>query len=212
MKRLIIFLLISAFSATGAFALGIDSSIDGKIGGGYAPYTKRGGLTLSGNYQWVLDPFFSCGLETGFFWINWEEKRGQELVGQSNSDLKATTNAVVFPLMAIAQVRFPNLKDKINVIPFITVGLGYSLMPLVYSDPSYQDAYGVNHPARNLYRLFHGLTWEVFGGAAYSPSGSKIEFVGEFGYIGAHLYHGNNDINMSRFTLNAGVRFSLGKM
>jgi len=210
MKQLIVLTMICVFSATGAYAIGTGKSIEGKIGGGYAPYTNRAGLNVSGNLQWDLDPFFSCGIESGFFWINWEEKRGKELVGQSNSDLKATTNAVVFPFMAIAQIKLPNLKDKIKVVPFLTVGLGYSLMPLVYSDPHYTDASGVDHSAKNLYRLFHGFTWEVFAGAAYSPSGSKIEFIGEFGYIGSHLYHGNSDINMSRISLDAGVRFSLG--
>ncbi|HEY1407239.1 MAG TPA: outer membrane beta-barrel protein [Spirochaetota bacterium] len=208
MKRIYLSIVVLLCSSSAVFAFGEQKNIDVKITGGYASYPDRPGFGMTADYQWVLDPFFSTGLETGFFWVSWKENRGKALVGQSNANLKATTNAFSIPVLAIAQVRLQNIKEKLNILPYATIGLGYSFMPISYSDPSYTDSNGTEHRSQKLNQLYHGFTWELIAGAAYSPVGSKIDFFGEFGYIGSNLSRGNLDIDMSRYVISAGVRFA----
>ena len=199
----IMLLVCMAASAT-------ETNFDGKLGGAYSSYPEMPGFDISADYQWVLDPYFSAGFETGLFWVQWEQQRGEALVGQSRSDLKATTNAYVIPMLAIAQVRLPNLKEKFMVLPYMTVGLGFSVMPLTYSDPAYDNA-GIHHDAQDKFYFHKGFTWKLAVGAAYTPSGSNLAFIGETGYVGSHLYSGNNDIDMSRVFIDLGVRFTFGR-
>jgi len=211
MKRLILCAVIAVCAAAAAPLSAMEKTFDGKLGGGYAFYPKMPGFDIVADYQWVLDPFFSAGGEAGLFWVKWEENRGKELVGQSNSSLKATTNAFAVPVLGIAQIRLPNVKEKISVLPYLTVGLGYTFMPLTYSDPEYTDAGGITHKSKSNFYLFHGFTWKVMLGGAFTPAGSNIAFLGETGVVGSNVAHGNSDIGMTRIVLNAGVRFTFGK-
>jgi hypothetical protein len=211
MKRIIKYTVLAAalFSISPVFAF--ENNFDGKIGGAWAVDPAMPGLDISANYQWVLDPFFSAGVESGLFWIQWDQQRKTEVTGQSSASVKATTNAYSIPVLATAQIRLPNLKEKISLLPYISIGLGYSFMPLTYSDPSYTDKSGIFHKAQDSFAFHTGFTWKVAAGAAYTPSGSSIAFLGETGFIGAHLYSGNTDRNMSRIFLDLGVRFTFGK-
>ncbi len=211
MKKIFLIALIAVCSSSAAFAIGEQKNFDIKLSGGYASYPDRPGFGLLADYLWSLDPYFAAGLETGFFWVKWEEKRGKALVGQSDANLKATTNAFSIPALAVGQVRFQNVKEKFNILPYATVGLGYTFMPVTYSDPSYTDSNGTHHDAKKLRQLYHGFTWEIFAGAAYSPSGSNVNFLGEIGYVGSKPSKGNIDIDMSRFMINLGVRFAFVK-
>lgn len=198
------------FSFSPVFAA--ESNFDGKLGGAWAFDPAMPGLDVGANYQWVLDPFFSAGVESGLFWIQWDQQRGKEITGQSAADIKATTNAYVIPVLATAQIRLPNVKEKINVLPYLSIGLGYSFMPLTYSDPSYYDtATSTSYKAKDRFFFHTGFTWKIAAGAAYTPEGSRIAFIGETGFIGAHLYSGNKDRNMSRMFIDFGVRFTLGR-
>jgi hypothetical protein len=163
------------------------------------------------DYSLVLDPFFTVGAETGLFWVNWQEKRGQTIVGSTVADVKAQTNAFVIPMLAVAQLRLPNVKDRFNILPYLSVGLGLSLMPISYSDPAYTDAGGTDHKKQTLNQFYAGFTWKVAAGAAYSPNGSKISFIAEVGYVGSNLERGNETLDMSRFVMNVGVRFPIDK-
>jgi hypothetical protein len=197
-------------SCVSAFA--VEKNFDGKIGGAYAMHPDRVGLNLEFDYLWALDPYFAVGTETGLFWINWEEKRGSKELGTDvSADVKAQTNAFVVPVLGVAQLRLPNIKDKINILPYVSLGLGLSLMPISYSDPTYTDNNAVVHKKRTLNQFYAGFTWKVVAGAAYSPSGSKIDFIAETGYVGSSLERGNNSMNMSRMILNVGVRFPFDK-
>ncbi|MGL4369938.1 MAG: outer membrane beta-barrel protein [Spirochaetota bacterium] len=212
MKRIILGLVLFLSFLAAAPLAAAEQSFDGKLGGGYAfSDPDKAGLDISANYQWVLDPFFSAGVETGLFWIKWEADRGKELVGQSSANIKATTNAYSIPVIGIVQIRLPNLKDKIHVLPYLTVGLGYSLMPVAFSDPGYTDSDGVYHKSNESFDIFHGFTWKIMAGAAFTPAGSRVTFLGETGILGAQMTHGNSEIDMTRFLLNAGVRFTFGQ-
>lgn len=188
-----------------------EVNFDGKLGSGYSFYPERAGVSLTGSYQWVLDPFFAAGFESGIFWLKWEEQRGKELVGHSRSDLVATTNAYIIPVLGTVQIRFPNLREKIHVLPYATVGIGFSLMPLIFSDPEYTDNENVEHPSEKKHYLYSGFTWECLVGLSYAPTGSALEFLFDTGYVGSELFHNDNSIDTSRIVVNAGVRFAFGK-
>ena len=212
MKKMMLFAAITAvaFSITPLWAA--ESNLDAKIGGAWAFDQSRAGLDVGADYLWVLDPFFAAGAESGLFWVQWDQQRGKEITGQSSADIKARTNAYVIPVLAVAQVRLPNVKEKISVLPYLSVGLGYSFMPLTYSDPSYTDTgTGQEYKSQKKFFFHTGFTWKVALGGAYTPSGSNIAFLGEAGYVGAHLYHGSRDRDMSRMFFDFGVRFTLGK-
>lgn len=211
MNRVFRLFLFSVSLLLSVPAFAYETSFDGKIGGAWAFYPEMPGLNLTADYQWVLDPYLSVGAESGLFWVQWDEKRGTELIGQTVSDVKATTNAYAVPVLAIAQIRLPTLKEKISVLPYMTVGLGYSFMPLTYSDPAYIDTDGISHKAKEKFYFHTGFTWKVAVGAAYTPSGSRIAFLGEAGYVGAHLYSGDRDLDMSRMFIDFGARFTFGQ-
>jgi hypothetical protein len=199
---------ISIFSSASFSA---EKSFDGKIGGGYAFDPEHFGLNIEATYLWNLDPYFAAGLQTGLFWVKWEETRGKTNIGATPTEVKATTNAYTIPFLAIAQLRLPNVKEKLNILPYISIGLGYSAMYIAYSDPSYTDSLGNPHPSEKEKKLFGGFTWETVVGAAYSPAGSKIDFLFETGYVGSKLSHGTSSVNMSRYIANIGVRFAFDK-
>lgn len=191
-----------------------NKSLDGKLGTSYASDPEKFGFQLNFAYLTVLDPFFAIGFEPGIYWASWERKVGRQQVGSTGTveaDLKADTNAYMIPCLADAQVRLPNLREKFNVLPYITFGLGYSIMILDYSQPEYTNTSGVSVAAENDTKLFHGLTWQIMAGIAYDPSpSSKIEFIGEIGYRGAKLKHNDLEINMSGWVFNIGIRYPFG--
>jgi hypothetical protein len=205
------FIAVAFMYAATTASFPMQRTFDGKIGGGYAFDPEHWGLNLEGTYLWNLDPFFAAGLQSGVFWVKWEETRGKKNIGATPTEVKATTNALSVPFLAIAQLRLPNVKDKIHFLPYLNIGMGGSAMYISYSDPAYTDSTGVRHSKETENKVFGGFTWETVIGAAVSPSGSNIDFLFETGYVGSKLYHGNDNVNMSRFIANIGVRFTFDK-
>jgi hypothetical protein len=211
MNKFFITLLMSIILASSSSLFATEKNFDGKLGGGYAIYPDHLGLNLEVSQLWVFDPYFAAGIQSGLFWVKWEEVRGTEKIGATTQDLKARTNAYVIPALGIFQLRLPNIREKINILPYMNIGLGASIMYVSYSDPSYIDTNSVYHSKKSEQKVFGGYTWETVVGAAYSPTGSKIDFLAEVGYVGSHLYHGNEDFNMSRLIFNIGVRIPFDK-
>jgi len=214
MKKNIIISFVSIISllfiTAGAFAE--NKCLDGKLGTGYATDPEKFGWQLNFAFLTVLDPFFAIGFEPGIYWANWNRKIGREQVSASlEADVKADTNAYMIPFLGDAQIRLPNLKEKLHMLPYATFGLGYSVMILKYSQPSYVNTSGQDVSAENKTKLFHGLTWQVMAGVAYDPGpSSKIEFLAEFGYRGSKLKQDNLEVDMSGFIINIGVRYPFG--
>jgi hypothetical protein len=210
MNKYLITLLMSIILAGSSSAFAAEKNFDGKLGGGYAIYPEHLGLNLELSQLWVLDPYFAAGVQSGLFWVKWEEVRGTKTIGGTKQDLKARTNAYVIPALGIFQLRLPNIREKFSILPYLNIGLGASMMYVSYSDPSYTDDSGY-HAKQSENKMFGGYTWETVVGAAYSPTGSKIDFLAEVGYVGSHLYHGNEDFNLSRMIFNIGVRIPFDK-
>lgn len=212
MKRisfLIFSLIIMIIASSNVFAA--NSELNGTLGTSYADDPAKYGLDISLHYNWLLDPYFVTGLESGFYWVKWDRKIGVKQQGSVFVDVKADTNAYLIPMMFNAQVRLPNLKDKLYVTPFVTIGLGYSFMILHYSQPDFTDSNtGKSYNADSITKLFSGLSWELFFGASLKPAAdSKVDFYAEAGYRSLPLKSGDLELDMSGLVIRLGVRYPL---
>jgi hypothetical protein len=213
MKKLFLIQVILFIILITNSAFSVTKNLDGKLGTGYATDPEKFGWQLNFAFLTELDPFFAAGFEPGIYWVTWDRKVGTENVGTSvEADVKADTDAYVIPLLADAQVRLPNLKDRIFVEPYVTLGLGYSIMFFNYSQPEYEKSPGNVVPAESKTKFFHGLTWQAMFGISYDPGpSSKIEFLAEVGYRYAKLKRDNLEVDMSGFIFNIGVRYPFGE-
>jgi hypothetical protein len=207
MKKFLIIPLIifTVFISTNAFPYA--KTLDGKLGTGYAQDPEKFGWQL--NFMWLadLDPFFGLGFEPGIYWAKWERKISNKEVGDVPANVKADSNAYIIPVLVDAQIRLPNMESKIHIIPYMTLGLGYSFMILHYTMPSNSGS----ESSETKTKFFSGLTWQIVFGMSYDPGqSSKIKFIAEAGYRSAKLSKGNLEIDMSGVVINIGVRYPLG--
>ena len=204
MKKIICssMILFSLFMTSNVFPYA--KTIDGKIGTSYASDPDKFGWQL--NFMWLadLDPYFALGFEPGIYWARWERKLSSEEIGSVPGNKKADSDAYMIPVLADAQIRLPNLEKKFNVIPYTTLGLGYSCMILHYTLPD--DGSGSSETKT---KFFSGLTWQLMFGISYNP-GTKVRFIAEAGYRGAKLSRDNLEVDMSGLVLNIGVKYPLG--
>ncbi len=208
-----VILILGMLWYAGSEVFAVETGIDGTLGTAYSTDPAKFGMDLSLQHNWVLDPFFVMGFESGLYWVQWSRKVGEDEVTQDVSgDLKADTNAFYIPIMVDAQVRLPNLKKRLHVTPYINIGLGYPVMIMHFSQPAYKDTGGDEYPEENKTKFFSGFAWQIVAGAGYKPSDqSKVEFLGEFGYRNAQLKNEDNiEIDMSGFMIRIGVRYPFG--
>ncbi len=211
MKRIIIIFFTLIVIGTTVNGFSANTELNGALGTSYASDPSKYGFDLSLRYSWLLDPYFVTGIESGFVWVRWDRKIGVKQEGTVFVDVKADTNAYIVPMMFNAQVRLPNLKDKLYVTPFITIGLGYSFMILHYSQPDFTDSNtGKSYTADSITKLFSGLSWELFFGASLKPAAdSKVDFYAEAGYRSLPLKSGDLELDMSGLVIRLGVRYPL---
>ncbi len=208
MKKIIFSSFFLIVFLTSLFAA--EKSLDGKIGTTYATDSEKEKFGWHINFAFYneIDPYFVIGLEPGLFWLHWDKKVGQEIQGPVPVDIKADTNTYMIPLLMDAQIRLPNVRDKIHFLPHLTIGIGYSLMIYDYSQPSYTDPSGNLHEAESGTKLYSGFTWQILVGGAFRPGKeSNIGFLFELGYRGAKLKKGNLEVDMSGFVINIGIRY-----
>lgn len=210
-KKIFVLVSLIIIVCTSSSIFAASREINGTLGTSYADDPAKYGLDISLRYNWLLDPYFVTGLESGFFWVKWDRKIGVKQEGSVYVDVKADTNAYLIPVMFNAQVRLPNLKDKLYVTPFATIGLGYSFMVLHYSQPDFTDSNtGETYNAESITKLFTGLSWELFFGASLKPaSDSKVDFYAEAGYRSLPLKSGDLELDMSGLVIRLGVRYPL---
>jgi len=215
MKRTLIILVLLALAFSALPALAVERDIQGKLGTGYSSDPAKFGLDLNFQYNWVLDPYFVIGLDSGLYWIRWERKIGTEGLGAGNTapfvDVKADSNVYMFPVIADAQIRLPVLKDYIFVTPYATIGFGYSFMLLTYSQPDFTDSNtGESYEKERKYKFFTGLAYQLLAGAGYQFKNSKVEFFAEAGYRSAKLKSGDLELDMSGLVMRLGAKYPLG--
>ncbi len=215
MKRTLVVVTLLTLIFAAMPVLAAERDIQGKLGTGYSSDPDKFGLDLNFQYNWVLDPYFAIGLDSGLYWIRWERKIGTEGLGVGGTapyvDVKADSNVYMLPVFADAQVRLPVLKDYIFVTPYATIGFGYSFMLLTYSQPDFTDSNtGASYDKERKYKFFSGLSWQLLGGAGYQFKNSKVEFFAEAGYRSAKLKSGDLELDMSGLLIRIGAKYPLG--
>ncbi|MCU0822905.1 MAG: hypothetical protein MUC95_10625, partial [Spirochaetes bacterium] len=165
MKKIIMMISICLLIFSSA-AIAVENTYEYKFGTAYAKEPGKWGLQLDFVYYYEFDPYIVVGLEPGIYWLNWERKVGEEQQGTGvTADVKADSNAYMIPLMANGQIRLPNVRNKLNFLPHITIGLGYSFMIYNYKQPEYvASASGTTIDSQNETKLYTGLTWQFLIG------------------------------------------------
>jgi len=211
MKRTLIVLALLALAFSALPALAVERDIQGKLGTGYSSDPAKFGLDLNFQYNWVLDPYFAIGLDSGLYWIRWDRKIGTKDELGVDVDVKADSNIYMLPVIADAQIRLPVLKDYIFITPYATIGFGYSFMLLTYSQPDFTDSVtNKDYDKERKYKFFTGLTWQLLAGAGYQFKNSKVEFFAEAGYRSAKLKSGDLELDMSGLVMRIGAKYPLG--
>jgi opacity protein-like surface antigen len=213
MKKVMIMIVSIYLLIFCSAAKAVENSYEYKLGTAYTTDPDKWGLQLNFVYYYEYDPYIVLGLEPGVYWLNWEKKVGEEQQGTGvTADVKADSNAYMFPLMANGQIRLPNLRNKLYFLPHITLGLGYSFMIYNYKQPEYIDSVsGLSIDAQNKTKLYTGLTWQILVGGTFKPGPeSAFGFLLEAGYRGSKLKKGNLEVDMSSYMINIGVRYPFG--
>ncbi len=211
MKRTLIVLALLALAFSALPALAVERDVQGKLGTGYSSDPDKFGLDLNFQYNWVLDPYFAIGLDSGLYWIRWDRKIGTKDELGVDVDVKADSNIYMLPVIADAQIRLPVLKDYIFITPYATIGFGYSFMLLTYSQPDFTDSVtNKDYDKERKYKFFTGLTWQLLAGAGYQFKNSKVEFFAEAGYRSAKLKSGDLELDMSGLVMRIGAKYPLG--
>ena len=211
-KTILLIIFISGIISFPAYTM--TNEFTAKLGTAYGSNPEKFGLDVSLNYTFLLDPYFTAGVEADMFWIKWEQKIGDEIkdeVTGTKSDVTADTNAFTIPILLNLQLRLPNLVDKIYIEPSITAGLGYALMPMNFTQPQFTDASGTEYSEDSKLDLYHGFVWQVFTSVSFVPSISSVAFSLDLGYRSTAPEKDSRGFDMSGFITRLGVAFKIGE-
>jgi len=211
MKK-VLTLVISAFIVSAYSAVQAQEFIcDGKIGGAYATDQKAGGFNAALEAGVGVNPYFELLAMPGFTWFNWDRKTGEtKQVGALTADLKETVNGYMFPVLAGAKIKIADAKESIGIVPYLTLGAGYSWMNYSYETPAYIDSFGDSQVKDSGSEWFKGFTWIALAGFTYEFPGTGMSALVEAGYRGAKLEKSSFEVDMSGFVANVGVSFAIG--
>ena len=196
MKRIASAIIAVMILGFGSALFAQESSIDVKLGAGYPDAPGKVGFDAAVDFNLGLDKFFNLGIETGFSWIQWKD----EGFAQQAYDLPLAqvekANLYSIPVLAIASVRFANVKESYGFMPFISGGAGYSWT--FYNHPEFNDT-------------FHGFTWQASAGSVFAlGEGSALNVIVEIGYKGAAIQNSDDlELNMSGPFGRLGLSFPL---
>ncbi len=204
----IMILFMMAASATVAYSQDKKSSIDVKGGTANSSDPGKWGFNSAVGLNLGLDPHFAFALEPGLYWIKWDKGLGiTKTSGTITSELKASINAYMYPIMAVAKILIPEAGE--GILPYLAPGIGYSIMKYSYDVPAY-DVGTTHHNSVSINETYKGFTWQFMVGAVIKPwSDGVVGFVVEAGYRSAKLKQSSFEINMSGFVINAGINAAI---
>ena len=201
--------IVSAYSAVQAQ----EFICDAKVGGAYATDQKAGGFNSALEAGVGINPYFELLAMPGFTWFNWDKGLGitktDQLSGMQ-SELKASVNGYMFPILAGAKIKIADAKESIGIVPYLTVGAGYTFMKYAYEVPAYYDGID-NNPKETGSSTYKGFTWIALVGINYQFPDTNMSLVVEAGYRGAKLKDKDDfEADMSGIVANVGVSFAIG--
>ena len=201
--------IVSAYSAVQAQ----EFIFDAKVGGAYATDQEAGGFNSALEAGVGINPYFELLAMPGFTWFNWDKGLGiYKQEGTLTSELKQSVNGYMFPVLAGAKIRIADAKESIGIVPYLTVGAGYTWMNYSYETPAYTTpapaSISVEKESGSSY--FKGFTWMALAGFNYQFPDTNMSMVLEAGYRGAKLKKGDYEVDMSGIVANIGVSFAIG--
>jgi len=159
-----------------------------------------------------VNPYFALVAMPGFTWYSWDKGLGiTKQDGPLTSELKQSINGYMFPVLAAAKLRIPEFKESVGIVPYVTVGAGYSWLKYAYSTPAYTDTLSISHDKVSGSNTYKGLTWIALAGITYKLGDTNMNLLAEGGYRGAKLKKGDYEVDMSGFVANVGVNFAIGE-
>jgi hypothetical protein len=215
MKRITIIACAMFTLAMFGVANAQDFVTEVKAGIAYAKDPKKIGFNSNIELGVGVNPYFELFAKPGFVWFNWDKGLGiQKYEGPGlTSELKQTTNAYCFPVLAGAKIRFANVKESTGILPYISASAGYAYMSYSFKTPAYDTPpSGTPHVnSTSGSQSFKGFTWEALAGAGFLLPDTNMMIIAEVGYRGMKLSNANSySVDMSGFVANAGVSFSFG--
>jgi hypothetical protein len=213
MKKLCVAVSAIAILAFAGSAFAQNATIGLKVGGAGAKDSEKPGLNTAVALGVKVNPYFELFAKPGFVWFSWDKGLGiqKDEGGGLHSELKKNVDAYCFPLLAGAKINFADAKESIGIVPYVSLGAGYTWMRYKYEIPAYTDLSAVNHAKESNSSTFKGFTWEVLGGFAYPFTGTTMSLDVEGGYRGMKLTKDSAEVNMSGWVANLGVTFTLGE-
>lgn len=194
MKRILLASLFMFSFSVSVFAIG--STLDVKAGVQYPTDIEKVGFDSAAKVSFGIDKYFAVGLESGFGWLNWEDKDSPVAAGNLNLTKVEKTNLYYVPLLAVATVRLSDLLESDGFMPYLSGGAGYSWA-------------WYRHP--EIKERFDGFTWQIVGGVAFKlGSDSNLTLLLEGGYRGAGIQNEDDfELDMSGPIGRVGVSFPL---
>ena len=212
MKK-VLTLVISAFIVSAYSAVQAQEFIcDAKVGGAYATDQEAGGFNSALEAGVGVNPYFELLAMPGFTWFNWDKDMGdKEYVGPGITSVKkSSVNAYMFPVLAAAKIKIADAKESIGIIPYLTVGAGYTWMRYAWETPAHNDETNTLIEKQSGTLYFKGFTWLALAGFSYQFPDTNMSMVLEAGYRGAKLKKGDAEVDMSGIVANVGVSFAIG--
>ena len=115
----------------------------------------------------------------------------------------------MFPVLAGAKIKIADAKESIGIVPYLTVGAGYTWMNYSYETPAYTDTSAASHAKDSGSNYYKGFTWMALAGFTYQFPDTNMSMVLEAGYRGAKLKKGDYEVDMSGIVANIGVSFAI---
>ncbi len=194
MKKILLAALFMLTFSISVFALG--STLDVKGGIQYPNDVEKVGFDSAATLNIGVDKYFALGIESGFGWIKWTDKDSAFSAGKIDLAKVEKTNLYYLPLLAVATVKFSDFMESDGIMPYVSVGAGYSWT--WYRNPDFNDR-------------FEGFTWQAVAGLAFKlGSDSNLTLIFEGGYRGADVQDKDDyALNMSGPIGRIGVSFPI---
>lgn len=188
---LTMFMLIFSISA---FA--INSTLDMKGGIQYPSAADKLGFDSALTLNLGLDKYFTFGAESGFGWVQWKDKGDKVPTGPVTLTETQTTNLYSLPLLAVATIRLADLMESSGVMPYVSVGAGYSWT--WYQSDAYKER-------------FDGFTCQALGGLQFRlGADSNLKVLIEAGYRYAPIQNEKSiELDMSGAIARVGISFPI---
>ena len=184
----IIFAVVGAIAQVPEIGVGLGAS--------YPDAPGKVGFDSAVKFDYKLNKLFAVGIESGFGWVNWEQKLISGYIGTPPIPTYKVTNTNLYsvPVLAGVTLNIPFGDSPVSI--FVSGKAGYSWTFYSGEESS----------------TYRGFTWQALAGLAYAfdEEYNRMKLFGEIGYRGTSVKSKGEEIEMSAPFARIGVAFPLG--